>query len=79
LDDEILHQATIYVESREAALKESGDVIAAGKAVVEIGELITGKQPARRSADEITLFKSVGVAAEDVAAADLVYQRKSQY
>ena len=79
LDDEILHRATIYVESREAALKESGDVIAAGKAVVEVGELIAGKQPVRRSADEITLFKSVGVAAEDVAAADLVYQRKSQH
>jgi ornithine cyclodeaminase/alanine dehydrogenase-like protein (mu-crystallin family) len=79
LDDEILRRATIYVESREAALKESGDVIAAGKAVVEIGEVIAGKQPARRSADEITLFKSVGVAAEDVAAADLVYQRKSQH
>src|SRR6266850_6042570 len=78
LDDEISQRATIYVESREAALKESGDVIAAGKAVVEIGEVIAGNQPARRSADEITLFKSVGVAAEDVAAADLVYQKKSQ-
>jgi ornithine cyclodeaminase/alanine dehydrogenase-like protein (mu-crystallin family) len=78
LDDEILKRATIYVESREAALKESGDVIAAGKAVMEIGEVIAGKQFARRSADEITLFKSIGVAAEDVAAADLVYQRKSQ-
>ena len=73
-----MQRATIYVESREAALKESGDVIAAGKAIVEIGEVIAGQQPARRSADEITLFKSVGVAAEDVAAADLVYQRKSQ-
>jgi ornithine cyclodeaminase/alanine dehydrogenase-like protein (mu-crystallin family) len=71
-----LQRATIYVESREAALKESGDVIAAGKGVAEIGEVIAGKQSARRSADEITLFKSVGVAAEDVAAADLVYQKR---
>jgi len=78
LDDEILQRATIYVESREAALKESGDVIAAGKAVVEIGEVIAGNQPARRSADEITLFKSVGVAAEDLAAADLVYQKRAE-
>ena len=78
LDDEILQRATIYVESREAALKESGDVIAAGKAVAEIGEVIAGKQPARRSAGEITLFKSVGVAAEDVAAADLVYQKRTE-
>jgi ornithine cyclodeaminase/alanine dehydrogenase-like protein (mu-crystallin family) len=78
VDDEILQRATIYVESREAALKESGDVIAAGKAVAEIGEVIAGHQPARRSADEITLFKSVGVAAEDVAAADLVYQKRTE-
>jgi ornithine cyclodeaminase/alanine dehydrogenase-like protein (mu-crystallin family) len=78
LDDEILQRATIYVESREAALKESGDVIAADKAVVEIGEVIAGKQPARRSADEIMLFKSVGVAAADVAAADLVYQKRAE-
>src|SRR6478735_10615838 len=78
LDDEILRRATIYVESREAALKESGDVIAAGKAIVEIGEVIAGQQSARRSADEITLFKSVGVAAEDVAAAELVHQKRAE-
>ena len=79
LDDDVLRRATIYVESREAALKESGDVIAAGKEPIEIGEVIAGKQRGRTSADEITLFKSVGVAAEDVATADLVYQRKSQH
>ncbi len=79
LDDEVLRRATIYVESREAALKESGDVIAARKEPIEIGEVIAGKQRGRTSAEQITLFKSVGVAAEDVAAADLVYQRKSQH
>ena len=78
LDDEVLQRSTIYVESCEAALKESGDVIAAGKEPVEIGEVIAGKQLARKSADEITLFKSVGVAAEDVAAADLVYKKKNK-
>jgi alanine dehydrogenase len=78
LDDEVLRRATIYVESCEAALKESGDVIAAGTEPIEIGEVIAGKQPARTSSDEITLFKSVGVAAEDVAAADLVYKSKTQ-
>jgi len=78
LDDEVLWRATIYVESREAALKESGDMMAAGKEPVEIGEVIADKQPARTSADEITLFKSVGVAAEDVAAADLVYKKKTE-
>jgi ornithine cyclodeaminase/alanine dehydrogenase-like protein (mu-crystallin family) len=78
LDDEVLRRATIYVESCEAALKESGDVIAARTEPIEIGEVIAGKQPARTFSDEITLFKSVGVAAEDVAAADLVYKRKTQ-
>jgi len=78
LDDEVLRRATIYVESREAALKESGDMMAAGKEPVEIGEIIAGKQAARTSADEITLFKSVGVAAEDVAAADLVYKKETE-
>src|SRR6059058_6381627 len=78
LDDEVLRRATIYVESREAALKESGDVIAARKEPIEIGEVIAGKQRGRTSAEQITLFKSVGVAAEDVAAADLVYQRNHE-
>jgi ornithine cyclodeaminase/alanine dehydrogenase-like protein (mu-crystallin family) len=72
LDDEVLHQSTIYVESREPALKESGDVIAADKELIEIGEVIAGKQSGRKSADQITLFKSVGVAIEDVATAELV-------
>jgi alanine dehydrogenase len=78
LDDDVLRRATIYVESCEAALKESGDVIAAGTEPIEIGEVVARKQPARTSSDEITLFKSVGVAAEDVAAADLVYKTKTQ-
>lgn len=72
LDDEVLHRSTIYVESREPALKESGDVIAADKELVEIGEVIAGKQRGRKSADQITLFKSVGVAIEDIATAELV-------
>jgi alanine dehydrogenase len=75
LDDDVLRQATIYVESHEAALKESGDVIAAGKEPIEIGEVIVGKQSGRTSADQITLFKSVGVAVEDIAAAELVYKK----
>jgi len=78
LDDEVLRRSTIYVESREAALKESGDVIAAKKEPIEIGEVIAGKQSGRTSVNQITLFKSVGVAAEDVAAADLVCQKKSR-
>jgi ornithine cyclodeaminase/alanine dehydrogenase-like protein (mu-crystallin family) len=75
LDDSLLQKARIYVDSREAAGKESGDIIAAGEIVGEIGEVLAGAKPGRTSDDEITLFKSVGVAIEDVAAADLVYRR----
>ena len=75
LDDDALRQARIYVESREAASKESGDIIAAGKIFAELGEVVAGSKPGRESDDEITLYKSVGVAVEDIVAADLVYQR----
>ena len=78
LDDDALAKARVYVESREAATRESGDVIAAGKVFAEIGEVVTGAQPGRKSEAEITLFKSVGVAVEDVATADLVYRRAVQ-
>ena len=73
LDDELLAGARLYVESREAATRESGDVMAAREVVAEIGEVVAGLHPGRRGAEEITLFKSVGVAVEDVAAAAMVY------
>ncbi|MEP6937716.1 MAG: ornithine cyclodeaminase family protein [Chthoniobacterales bacterium] len=75
LDDEAVRAGRIYVESREAAMKESGDMIAAGQIFAEIGEVMTGAKPGRQSDEEITLFKSVGVAVEDIVAADLVYRR----
>jgi len=75
LDDVALRQARIYVESREAAIKESGDIIAAGKVLTELGEVVAGSKPGRESDEEITLYKSVGVAVEDIVAADLVYRR----
>jgi len=74
LDDNVLRQAKLYVESREAASRESGDVIAAGDIFAELGEVIGGARPRRQSAEEITLFKSVGVAVEDIASAELVYR-----
>ena len=74
LDDEVLSRARIFVESREAASRESGDVIAAGRIDAEIGEVFGGAAEGRTSEDEVTLYKSVGVAAEDLAAADLVYR-----
>lgn len=75
LDDDVLRRARIYVDSRDACRQESGDVIAAGRIFAEVGEVVAGVQPARQSTEEITLFKSVGLAVEDVATADLVYRK----
>jgi ornithine cyclodeaminase/alanine dehydrogenase-like protein (mu-crystallin family) len=75
LDDECLQRSKIYVEKREAAFQESGDIIAAGSVFGEIGEVVGKKLAARETADEITLFKSLGQAVEDIAAADIVYKR----
>jgi alanine dehydrogenase len=74
LDDETLRRARIFVDSKEAAMRESGDIIAAGQVFAEIGDVIAGARPGRTTADEVTLFKSVGVAVEDVVSADLVYR-----
>jgi ornithine cyclodeaminase/alanine dehydrogenase-like protein (mu-crystallin family) len=77
LDDESLRRSRVFVDSREACLKESGDVIAAGEGSIagEIGEVVSGTVPGRQSDDEITIFKSVGLAVEDVVTADLVYRK----
>ena len=56
-------------------MKESGDVIAAGEIFAEVGEVVSGTKPGRRSAEEVTLFKSLGLAVEDVATAELVYRK----
>jgi len=77
LDDDLVTTARIFVDSREAAMRESGDIIAARSEVVEIGAVVSGADPGRRSPQEITLFKSVGVAVEDVAAAALVLEKKA--
>jgi thiomorpholine-carboxylate dehydrogenase len=73
LDDGVLARARLYVESREPARLESGDVMAAGEISAELGEVILGARPGRRDPTEVTLFKSVGVAVEDLAAAALVH------
>jgi alanine dehydrogenase len=75
LDDEVLRRAKVYVDSREAAMKESGDVIAAGEVFAEIGEVAAGTKPGRQSEEEVTLFKSLGLAVEDVATAELVHRK----
>jgi ornithine cyclodeaminase/alanine dehydrogenase-like protein (mu-crystallin family) len=75
LDDAAMRK-TLVVDSREAALTESGDVILSGAAIyAEIGEIFAGLKPA--PASETTIFKSVGLAIEDVATARLVYDLAS--
>ena len=72
LDDEAMHKAVVFVDSREGALKESGDVILSeAKIYAELGEALAGKVPSR--ANETTIFKSLGMAVEDIAAATLVH------
>ena len=73
LDDDAMSNV-VFVDSRGGAMKESGDVILSGaKIYAELGEALAGKLPSR--ANETTIFKSLGMAVEDIAAAKLVYRR----
>jgi len=72
MDDDLMLRAKLFVESRDAANAESGDVRAARAIHAEIGEVFAGSAGGRESDEEITLFKSVGMAVEDIAAAALV-------
>jgi ornithine cyclodeaminase/alanine dehydrogenase-like protein (mu-crystallin family) len=72
LDDEAMANV-VFVDSREGAMKESGDVILSGaKIYAELGEALAGKVLTR--ANETTIFKSLGMAVEDIAAGMLVYR-----
>jgi len=72
LDDEAMGNV-VFVDSREGARKESGDIILShAKMYAELGEALAGKVPPR--GDETTIFKSLGMAVEDIAAAMLVYR-----
>src|SRR5216110_1996652 len=72
LDDDTMTNV-VFVDSREAAMKESGDIILSGtKIYAELGEALADKVPPR--AKETTIFKSLGMAVEDIAAALLVYR-----
>ena len=83
LDTEAVVKSRIFTDSRESALSEAGDfLIAKSEGAVEenhilgeIGDILIGKVPGREHPDEITLFKSLGMAVEDVAPAHLIYER----
>ena len=73
LDDEAMSNV-VFVDSREGAMKESGEVILSGaETYAELGEALAGKVLSR--ANETTIFKSLGMAVEDIAAAMLVYRK----
>jgi len=86
LDAAAVARASLFVDRRESTVNESGDFLFAKKegAVTEehirgeLGDVLTGKTRGRRSADEITLFKSLGLAIEDVAAAEHVRRRAEE-
>ena len=83
IDSGTMGAARIFVDRRESALNESGDYLLAAKEGVvtpesilgEIGELLIGSKEGRTSPSEITLFKSLGLAIEDVACADYLFQK----
>jgi len=83
LDTAVIARSKLVGDSREACLNEAGDVILpiqegaidASHIHADLGEIVTGAKPARESAEEITVFKSNGLAIQDVATAKLVYER----
>ncbi len=83
MDPDLVARGRLIVDSRAAALQESGDVVMAIREnkcaedhiAAELGEVVAGTKPGRTSAEQVTVFKSLGLAVEDVAAADLVYRR----
>ena len=83
VDEETIRRAKIFVDSKEACLGEAGDlVIPLAKGVIrkidilaELGEVIAGEKPGRDVSREITYFKSVGNAVQDVSVGQAIFQR----
>ena len=86
LDDEAVLRSCVYADQREAALRDSGDLAIPLKAGTwsaqaicgEVGQVLSGELPGRRSEEEITLFESVGISLEDLCAAALVFRKAEQ-
>jgi len=87
IDAPTMAAASLFVDRRESTLNEAGDyLIAVHEGAIgpehikaEIGEVLIGAKPGRTSGDEITLFKSVGLAVEDLEAAGHVYRKAKQF
>ncbi|XP_030068586.1 ketimine reductase mu-crystallin [Microcaecilia unicolor] len=72
VDDNLMQNCVLYVDSREAALKESGDIVLSGAEIfAELGQVLKEKKLAL--AEKTTVFKSVGLAIEDAVSAKLVF------
>lgn len=82
-DDAAMRRARVFVDTRAGAAKEGGDIVQAIESGAlapddiagDLVEMTRGERSGRRYYDQITLFKSVGTAIEDLAAAQLVYER----
>ncbi|WP_193366568.1 ornithine cyclodeaminase family protein [Pelagibius marinus] len=82
-DDEAVRRARVFVDTRAGATKEGGDIVQAVESGAldpddiagDLFEITRGERSGRRFYDQITLFKSVGTAIEDLAAAQLAYER----
>ena len=82
MDPALVARAYLVVDSRAAALQESGDILLAmqegrfgeGHIAAELGEVACGRRRGRVDAREVTVFKSLGLAIEDVVSAGLVYR-----
>jgi ornithine cyclodeaminase/alanine dehydrogenase-like protein (mu-crystallin family) len=82
LDSELVVKARLYADRRESLLSEAGEfLIPKGEGLIgdehivgEIGEVLTGKAPGRGSPEQVTLFKSLGIAIEDLASAHRIYE-----
>ena len=83
LDAAAVARARLFTDRRESLFHEAGDFLLArqegevtdGHLLGEVGEVLEGKIPGRRSPEDVTLFKSLGIAAEDLAAGALVYRK----
>jgi ornithine cyclodeaminase/alanine dehydrogenase-like protein (mu-crystallin family) len=86
VDSETIRRAKVVIDSRQASLAEAGDLIAPLQQGVitekhihaEIGEIVAGRKAGRTSEDEITYFKTVGVAVQDIAAARRVLDKATE-
>lgn len=82
-DDDVMRRGRVFVDTHEGALDEAGDIIQAlnsgalqkDEILADLHELCRGEKTGRKTAEEITVFKSVGTALEDLAAAQHVYNQ----